>query len=361
MTLSGSVSGVLVGVRIRPRDPKCRMTTLGSDSGKSGRPAGCAGRCSRARMNRIDRLFGIILHLQVQVQGRRRVRAEELADAFEVSKRTIYRDILALTEVGVPIVSLPGQGYELMPGFFLPPLVFTREEAAALLLGARLLGQQAVGRIATGADTAVAKIAAALPATTRRDVEHLGEMIAFLVPRSRFDLDDPQLTTLQRSLGERRVVRIRYHSLARDEVSLRDVEPRQLTYSGGAWYLQAYCRLREGQREFRLDRIESLELLAETFRERQTAAEGAEVGGAVTEVQVRVDARSVRWVRERQHFGFVDEERAGSETIMIYRVDSMEEMVPWLRSWGPAVEVVSPPELRSRLRREALSLAELLA
>jgi predicted DNA-binding transcriptional regulator YafY len=308
-------------------------------------------------MNRIDRLFGIILHLQ----GRRRVRAEELPDAFEVSKRTIYRDILALTEVGVPIVSLPGQGYELMQGFFLPPLVFTREEATALLLGARLLGEQAVGRIATGADTAVAKIAVALPEATRRDVERLGEMITFMVPRPRFNLDDPQLSALQRSLGERRVVRMHYHSLARDEVSLRDVEPLRLTYSSGAWYLQAYCRLRLGQREFRLDRIESLEVLAETFQERQTALEGAEAGGAGTEVRVRVDGRSVRWVRERQHYGFVDEEQTGPEVIMIYRVDSMEELVPWLRSWGPAVEVLSPPQLRSRLRREARSLTDLLA
>src|SRR5918997_3214167 len=110
-------------------------------------------------MNRMDRLFGLV----VLLQRRKRLRAEDLASEFGVSRRTIYRDIFALNAAGVPIVSLPGQGYELMQGYFLPPLVFTREEAAALLLGARLLGQQAVGRIATGADTALSKIAAAMP------------------------------------------------------------------------------------------------------------------------------------------------------------------------------------------------------
>jgi predicted DNA-binding transcriptional regulator YafY len=94
-------------------------------------------------MNRIDRLFGILLILQNQP----RVRAQDLAERFEVSKRTIYRDITALSEMGVPIVSLPGEGYELMEGFYLPSLIFTDDEAIALFLGARLLIQQAAGAL----------------------------------------------------------------------------------------------------------------------------------------------------------------------------------------------------------------------
>jgi predicted DNA-binding transcriptional regulator YafY len=307
-------------------------------------------------MNRIDRLFGIVLRLQ----GRRRVRAEELAETFEVSKRTIYRDILALNELGVPVVSLPGQGYELMQGYFLPPLVFTREEAAALFLGVRLLGQQSAGRMAAGADAAMAKVAAVLPEATRRDVHRLGEMIAFLAPHARFDLDDPRLATLQHSLSERRVVRMRYHGRTRDEVSQREVEPLRLTYSDGAWYLQAFCRLRQGPREFRLERIETLELLTESFRERRIAADGAEDFGHSVEVRVRVARPSARWVRERQHYGFVAEESSDPDVVMTYRLDSVDEIVPWLRSWGPAVEVLSPPELRSRLRQDAQLVLELL-
>ena len=84
-------------------------------------------------MNRIDRLFATLLLLQ----ARRRLRAEDLAGHFEVSRRTISRDMAALAEMGVPLVSLPGEGYELMPGYYLPPLVFDEDEAAALFLGRR--------------------------------------------------------------------------------------------------------------------------------------------------------------------------------------------------------------------------------
>ncbi len=92
-------------------------------------------------MNRMDRLFGLV----VLLQHRKRLRAEDLASEFGVSRRTIYRDIYALNAAGVPIVSLPGEGYELMEGYFLPPLVFSVAEASALVLGARLLRNQAAG------------------------------------------------------------------------------------------------------------------------------------------------------------------------------------------------------------------------
>ena len=98
-------------------------------------------------MNRIDRLFAITLLLQ----ARGRLRAKDLAVWFEVSERTIYRDIAALSESGVPVVSLPGEGYELMEGFFLPPLLFTSVEASALLLGAQMLTSHATGRLPASA------------------------------------------------------------------------------------------------------------------------------------------------------------------------------------------------------------------
>ena len=88
-------------------------------------------------MNRTDRLLAIILELQ----GKGRQRAEDLAETFETSKRTIYRDIQALGEAGVPIVSIPGLGYSLMKGYFLPPLSFTTDEATMLILGSDLMAQ----------------------------------------------------------------------------------------------------------------------------------------------------------------------------------------------------------------------------
>jgi len=310
-------------------------------------------------MNRMDRLFGLV----VLLQARKRLRADDLAAEFGVSRRTIYRDIFALNEAGVPIVSLPGEGYELMEGYFLPPLVFTAAEASALVLGARLLQKQAAGRIARDGGQATAKLSAALPPRIREEVDGLAGVIDFFSESARFDLDDPRLMTLQQAIREQRVVHLRYHTRERDQLTERDVEPSRLTYGGGAWYLEGYCRLRGGPRSFRLERIEALTLQPDRFERRPSLSDPAD--GPSILVRVCVDGHAVRWVRERQHYGFVSEERDSSDpqasAIMSYQVRAMSEIVPWLRGWGAAIEVLSPPELRSAMREEARRIIERLA
>jgi predicted DNA-binding transcriptional regulator YafY len=126
-------------------------------------------------MNRIDRLFGILLRLQ----RAGRIRAQDLARHFEVSERTIYRDIAALNELGVPIISLPNAGYELPAGFSLPPLFFAPGEAAALALAVQLLLAQTTGATSQDAERALMKIAAILPRELRARVDELSAVVRF--------------------------------------------------------------------------------------------------------------------------------------------------------------------------------------
>jgi len=304
-------------------------------------------------MNRIDRLFAITLLLQ----ARGRLRAKDLAAWFEVSERTIYRDIAALSEGGVPVVSLPGEGYELMEGFFLPPLLFTPAEASALLLGAQMLTSHASGRLPASAQQALAKIAAILPNELRLEMQRLGEIVQFVAPSQRFDLDHPLLATLQQAIGERRVVRLRYHSYNRNEVTEREVEPHQLAYSNGAWYLSGHCRLRQGERAFRLDRIDGLDLLRKTFKPRPSE----QVLSELVEVRIRFAPEVVRWVRERQHYAFQAEEPApDGGVVIVYRPGTLQEIKPWLLSWGAAAEPLTPAHLRDEMRQELLKLVEKL-
>jgi predicted DNA-binding transcriptional regulator YafY len=301
----------------------------------------------------MDRLFAIT----VLLQSRARLRALDLAQRFGVSRRTIYRDMSALSESGVPIVSLPGEGYELMEGFSLPPLAFTPEEASALFLGGRLLTEHATGRLGMDAAQALEKLAAILPAPTRAWVERLTAIVGFIASRPRFDLDDSRLALLQDAIAERRVVHLRYHSRSRDEATERDVEPVRLHYNDGVWYVTGYCRLRTGSRDFRLERIEELAVLDEVFAPRDAGTETAQR----IEVRVRFAASARRWVRERQHYGFVREQTgADGGAVMTYRVEAIDEMLPWLRGWGPAAEVLTPVELREELREEAKQMVEML-
>ncbi|HEX8597352.1 MAG TPA: YafY family protein [Chloroflexia bacterium] len=307
-------------------------------------------------MNRIDRLFAILVMLQTKPP----VRAQDLARRFEVSERTIYRDIASLYESGVPVVSLPAKGYALMPGYYLPPLVFTADEAAAIFLGARLLVSQATGNLPRHAEHALSKVAAVLPGEARHRVESLTQMVQFYKPEVRFDFEDPTISMFLQAISERQVVYFRYHSYRSNVVTERELEPANLTYSRGAWYASGYCRMRRGVRSFRLDRIDELRLLEERFEPNPVGSE--ERQEEMVTVEVRFAPEIVRWVHERQHFGFVSEEASpdGAGVVMTYLVDRPQEMLPWLLSWGAASEVLSPPELRDRIRTEAEKLVKSL-
>lgn len=300
-------------------------------------------------MNRIDRLFNIMLLLQ----ARQRVRAADLAETFGVTERTIYRDMAALNEMGVPILSLPGEGYELMEGYYLPPLIFTPNEASALALGASMLA--ASGNYQREAQQAVQKIIAALPNRTRDHVEQQTRIIHFMMNASRFDLQNPYLLDLQTAVREQRAIWLRYHSLLHDEVTEREIEPYNLTFSEGVWYVNAHTD--QGVRTFRLDRVEALRLLPKHF-ERRAAALEVEQPSVI--VRVRFVDTAVRWVRERQHYGFQSEYDEPGFVVMTYRLHRLSEIRNWLMGWGAQAEVLEPPELRAEIRDEALKLLRLL-
>ena len=305
-------------------------------------------------MNRIDRLFAILLALQ----HKRRIRAQDLARQFEVSKRTIYRDMSALNQMGIPLAALPGEGFELVEGYYLPPLMFTENEAVALSLGSRLLTQQSAGSLTQSADSALTKIKVALPEQVRERSEALSSIIGFITPQAKFDLDDPLLLLIQRAIQEKRVLHLRYRGYQKEEITERDVEPHQLFYADGVWYLEAYCRMRKGMRDFRLSRMENVTVRREVFHKKRTGKPPLQ---PIIVIKIRFMPGTVRWVREQQHYGYQhDEQESQQGTVMVYHVNQEPEIIPWILGWGTSAEVLSPKELRQTLREIALNLANLL-
>lgn len=307
-------------------------------------------------MNRIDRLLGYLLILQ----GRTLVRAQDLARRFEVSERTVYRDMEALAEVGVPIVGLPGEGYQLMPGYYLPPIMFGESEARALFLAVSLLtGFTKSGETKQAAQSALEKIRAVLPKATLAQLETLSATLGFYTIRQPpLNLDDPQFLRLQQAIQEQRVVHLHYHALHDNQVTERDVEPLHLAYLDQAWVLTAYCRLRKDQRNFRLDRIDRLVVTHEIFAPRALARQDRP--SAAIAVTVLFDGAVVRWVREAQHFTFryAEPSTVDGNTVMHYQVNHFDQIRGWLLSWGTQVEVIAPTELRQELLQTVLQIAE---
>lgn len=228
-------------------------------------------------MRRADRLFQIVQ----LVRGRRLSTAEYIGARLEVSVRTVYRDIADLQRQGVPIEGEAGVGYRMRAGFDLPPLMFSREEAQAIVAAVRLAQPRLDAALAAQAETALSKILAVLPAAARAAAESLAVYAPAVGP------DEPtrrRLERLRRAAEARQVVRLGYLDLKGGR-SERRVRPLGSFYWGAVWTLAAWCELRQGFRSFRVDRIEVLEVLDERFHDepgktladlfRQTAAERA--------------------------------------------------------------------------------------
>lgn len=297
--------------------------------------------------------MGILL----EFQARGELRAEDLAETFEVSVRTIYRDVEALCETGVPIVATPGRGYRLMDGYFLPPLSFTADEAALLILGGELVRDRVDPQLRQAAEEALRKLLSVLPADRRAEMERRRQSLFFASVTSQ--ANDRRLVLARRAIEERRVVRLLYHAFRRDAPDPRDVEPVRLVHLGDAWHLAGYCRLRQGPRLFRLDRIDRLEVLPEQFTldaRHARAASSDRSDLEHPEARVRFDRDVLRWVRERQPFTLVREETDLEGPVFVYALRDEIELLRWLLPWGRAVEILSPDWLRARLAHEARAM-----
>ena len=208
-------------------------------------------------MRRADRLFGIIQRLR----RRRVVTARTLADQFEVSERTIYRDIRDLIASRVPIEGAAGMGYSLRSGYDLPPLMFDENELEAIVFGARIVQSWSDSEMARSAEAALSKIENVLP-------PHLVRLLAdrtLWAPSTgrrmplAFDL-----ALLRAAVRRSTKVRFGYHD-ERGADTRRTVRPLTLWFEGPVWLAGAWCELRSDFRFFRLDRMQDVEFLDEPF------------------------------------------------------------------------------------------------
>jgi predicted DNA-binding transcriptional regulator YafY len=306
-------------------------------------------------VNRTDRLVAVLLELQ----ARGELRAEDLAEHFEVSVRTIYRDLEALSEGGVPLIATPGKGYRLQAGYFLPPLAFTATEAALLVLGAEFVQGRVDPELQQPVGDALRKLTAVLPPERRAAVDRWRGQLLFPRPAVRDGLAT-RMARLRQAIQERRVVRLLYHAFRRTEPEVRDVEPVSLIYLAEHWQVGGYCRLRQGPRLFRLDRIDHLNLLGEHFTldDRHAIPPPSEDWKTqAPEARIRFDPSLQRWVRERQPFTFLREELDPAGPVFVYAMRQERDLIGWLLGWGPGVEVLGPTSLRARLASEARAIA----
>lgn len=215
-------------------------------------------------MSQLPRLISILTLLK----SKRILTATELAERFDVSVRTIYRDVRKLEEAGVPVVTIEGRGYSLMEGYAVAPVQFTEKEANALVTAQQLVKRTQDSSFIHDFDEAMTKIKSVFKSSVQEKSEILSAKIHVFDAQWE-DLSSNALSEIQLAITNFRYMEINYRKADDPEISFRKVEPYTLISTNRKWILIAWCYLRNSFRSFRVDRIVHFQILPETFEDRK--------------------------------------------------------------------------------------------
>jgi predicted DNA-binding transcriptional regulator YafY len=262
--------------------------------------------------------------------------------------------------MGVPVVSVPGRGYSLVEGYFLPPLRFTADEAIMLTLGSDVMAQSFDAEYRVAAESASRKIAGALPEELKGEVKSLQESIRFMVRDS--PAASPVASMLQqirRAIIGHNVIGFEYHTrhgrADSGTWSYREVDPYGLVNLGGSWYVPGYCHMQKGIRIFRVQRIENLRVLDKQFKRPAGFNIGKRTGGDDRNTIVRAlfSPDIVSWVRESPSFFSVSQEDTPDGLLVTFSVREEKDILQYILGWGRHVRVLEPQSLVQRVAEEA--------
>jgi predicted DNA-binding transcriptional regulator YafY len=254
---------------------------------------------------------------------------------------------------------MTGYGYSLVEGYFLPPVSFTADEAFMLILGSDVMTQNFDAQYRAAAQSARSKIESVLSESRRDDVRYLQASISFYAGFSLFEANPDHLRLLRRAIIEHRRVRLhyrkRYPNPGEEADSIREVDPYGLVHLGTAWYLVAYCHRRQGIRNFRLGRIEQIELLAQIFTRPPEFLDAWSRPSESRRLRIRVlfDHAAAGWLREARSFYITHEAEHPAGLLVTLHVRQEDEVLNWLLSWGSHIRILEPDSLRQRLAEEA--------
>jgi predicted DNA-binding transcriptional regulator YafY len=301
-------------------------------------------------MNRIDRISAIL----IQLQTKRIVKAQEIADRFDISLRTVYRDISTLNESGIPIIGEAGVGYSLAEGYKLPPVMFTMEEATALLTAEKLVEKFTDKKTFETHQSALFKIKAILKNKEKDFIENIGDHIEVVenpnLPK-RYE-NNQFIQDILKSIAQKTVIAIEYFANHSQEQSQRYIEPVGVYFSSGNWHLVAYCQLRQDYRNFRVDRISAVQFTNQPFQKPHLSLKTylnqlTKQEHELQTVVMRVNKEGIRYVANQKYYmGFVSERAVKDGMEMTFLTTSTEGFARWYLMIGDMAEIISPQSIK---------------
>jgi len=317
-------------------------------------------------LNKTERLFAMVLLLQ----NRPNLSTRDLSEHFDVSRRTIFRDLRALAESGVPLTYAEGGGYEILEGYQLPPLMLSAREAATLLVGTKFATLQPDPSLRKDADAVSMKIRSVLPRSVQDYIDRLAEntvMDPYWVNSVQEQADEQRSGLwydLSEAMARQQCIYMHYLTKGRGELTQRKVDPLGIVYYFDHWNLIGYCHLRNGIRNFRFDNIKQMFKMSERF-ERPPDFDLQEFlnnqgAGSVHRITVAFSSRIYQWARRRIPAHIEEEVEANDGTTRVtFYFENLDYLANWLMGYAAEARVLEPDSLRDRIVNRANELVQL--
>ncbi len=302
-------------------------------------------------LNRVDRISALL----IQLQSRPVVKASEMAERFDVSLRTIYRDMHTLSEAGVPICGNSGVGYSLIEGYRLPSLMFTKEEAIAFLTAEKIIEQLTDTQNSNYFRQGMDKIRAALRSVDKKYLHDMDDSIAVYKSRNAGESLPNIMQTILNSINDKLVIEVDYTN-ADESKTRRALEAVGITYSYPRWYLSAWCHLRKKYRIFRLDRIGNIKTTDDKHTKVHPPMEsllGCDDPQCLTEVVLRTSKEVSKHFADRCYFMGLTKEKelADGRIEQTYMAYSLEGLARWVLANADTTTVVKPVEIKEIIKQ----------
>jgi predicted DNA-binding transcriptional regulator YafY len=311
-------------------------------------------------MNRIDRVSAIL----IQLQSRRVVKAIDIAERFNISLRTVYRDVKTLEEAGIPIIGEAGVGYSIMDGYRLPPVMFTREEATAFLTAEKFVEELTDASTMQHYQSAMFKIKSILKTSEKNLLEDIDGKIEVLRTHSQLkEQNKDYIQILLSAIAKKNIITLDYFASHSQEHTKRDIEPIGIFFKAGYWHLIAYCRLRNAYRDFRIDRINCVLVTDKVFNSKHPTLKAYIAQTAKEQeldlVVIRVEKSFYGHLEFQKYYsGFVSEKTIGNHVEMTFLTNSLDGFARWYMMFGDRAEIVSPDSLKEQVAGIASSIIQ---
>ncbi len=304
-------------------------------------------------MDTIDiKKFNRILNIYVQLQSRNWITAQQFADRYEVSVRTVYRDIKALENAGVPIYNEPGKGYALVEGYRIPPTIFTQDEAMSFVIAEKLMEKFADKKLSFNFSSALHKMKAVLRTSEKENVALIEDKFLIFDTTSS-ETTNEMLSVLLESIVAKKQIEIWYQKPASDNADVRLLEPIGVFYENDYWYFMAFCYLRNDYRQFRIDRVKKINKTTVPFNMEHKQLDyflNEKKSLATEKVLVKIAApkKSAHYFNwDRNSYGFVSEKVVGDVVEMTFETSThLQYFARWFLMYSVEATIIEPLELK---------------